>query len=139
MEYEVGDIILIHSFYDSSNRLNTAHPFIILRTNKGIIEGIPFDFVGNLLGTFKDEKQKQRKLNYEGNLGINASDGVKRNGYIVVEQLYYFNKAINFVKVGTVTKEVIAEISLKLIELEKKKLIINNTYNLNKVTELEME
>ena len=63
----------------------------------GIIQGLPYDFVANVLSSFKDDKQRKRKLSYPGNFPIshndtdtNPDDG--KDGFVKADQLYYFSK-----------------------------------------------
>ena len=63
---KIGDIILVEK-YKSGNKEIGKHSFIVIEDKNGIIEGLPYDFIGNVLSSFKDEKQKQRKL-YSGSV-----------------------------------------------------------------------
>ncbi|MCL2350703.1 MAG: hypothetical protein FWC67_04400 [Defluviitaleaceae bacterium] len=92
---EVGDIILIES-YKHGNLSLSRHSFVVLSVDAGNIEGLHYDFVCNVLSSFKNEQQRKKKLEFPGNFEIFQKDsevpkGNKKSGYIKSEQLYYFN------------------------------------------------
>ena len=92
----VGDIILIES-YQHKGRALSKHSFVVLSVEAGKIEGLDYDFVCNVLSSFKNEQQRARKLGFPGNFEINHRDSsvVRSNtkdGYAKAEQLYYFNR-----------------------------------------------
>lgn len=109
---KIGDIILVEK-YKSDNRDIGKHSFIVIEDENGIIEGLPYDFIGNVLSSFKDEKQKQRKLGYLGNFPITHDDTVtnphnNKDGYVKTDQFYYFNKEkIKYKVIGNVLPEVL--------------------------------
>ena len=91
-----GDIILIQSYRHKEHTLS-RHSFVVLSTESDTIEGLNYDFVCNVLSSFKSEQQKTKKLNYPGNFEITYSDssvphGNIKDGYVKAEQLYYFNR-----------------------------------------------
>ena len=93
---QIGDIIVIQK-YKHGNKELSRHSFVIIDDEDGIIQGLPYDFVANVLSSFKNEKQKERKLSYPGNFPIlnkdtvtNPDDG--RDGFVKADQLYYFSK-----------------------------------------------
>ena len=92
----LGDIILIKSYQHKGHALS-KHSFVVLNVEAGKIEGLDYDFVCNVLSSFKNQEQRTKKLNYPGNFEIKHKDSsvVKTNtkdGYIKAEQLYYFNR-----------------------------------------------
>lgn len=78
----------------------------------GTIQGLSYDFVANVLSSFKDENQKQRKLSYPGNFAIMSNDTVtnphnNKDGYIKADQLYYFAKdKISYRVIGQIKEDV---------------------------------
>lgn len=92
----VGDIILIKS-YQHKGRALSKHSFVVLNVEAGKIEGLDYDFVCNVLSSFKDAQQRTKKLSYPGNFEITHEDstvikGNAKDGYAKAEQLYYFNR-----------------------------------------------
>jgi len=92
----VGDIILIES-YQHKGRALSRHSFVVLSVEAGKIEGLDYDFVCNVLSSFKSQQQRAKKLGYPGNFEITYGDSsiVRSNtkdGFAKAEQLYYFNR-----------------------------------------------
>lgn len=108
---KVGDIIIVKKYKDNGVNLN-KHSFVILDDEGGEIQGLSYDLVCNVMSSFKDEKQKKKKLKYPGNFPIshndtktNPDDG--KDGYIKSEQFYYFNKEkIEYIVIGSMKEEV---------------------------------
>ena len=91
----VGDIILIKS-YQHKGHVLSKHSFVVLNVESGTIKGLDYDFVCNVLSSFKNDIQRTRKLSYPGNFEIihtdsSVNDGNTKDGYVKAEQLYYFN------------------------------------------------
>ena len=91
----IGDIILIDS-YQHKGRVLSKHSFVVLSVEEGKIEGLSYDFVCNVLSSFKNEQQRAKKLGYPGNFVVTHKDssvvtGNTKDGYAKAEQLYYFN------------------------------------------------
>ena len=93
---QIGDIIVIQK-YKHGNKELSRHSFVVIDDEDGIIQGLPYDFVANVFSSFKNEKQKERKLSYPGNFPIlnkdtvtNPNDG--KDGFVKADQLYYFSK-----------------------------------------------
>lgn len=109
---QVGDIIVIKSYKDRGNVLS-RHSFVVIDDEEGKIEGIPYDFIANVMSSFKTEEQKRWKLNhYPGNFPIVFGDRVVkddngRNGYIKADQLYYFQKdKLDYEVIGNLKPEI---------------------------------
>ncbi|NLL52278.1 MAG: hypothetical protein GX248_06190 [Peptococcaceae bacterium] len=128
----VGDIIVIENFQHNGKKLG-RHSFVVLSDDGGQIQGLDYDLICNIMSSFKDEKQKKKKLSFPGNFPIVPEDletieGNNKSGYIKAEQLYYFNKAkITFIVIGSL-KEEIFNLLLQFIEeeLEEFEQIIDN-------------
>ena len=118
----VGDIIVIENFQHNGKKLG-RHSFVVLSDDGGQIQGLDYDLICNIMSSFKDEKQKKKKLSFPGNFPIVPEDletieGNNKSGYIKAEQLYYFNKAkITFIVIGSL-KEEIFNLLLQFIEEE---------------------
>lgn len=109
---KIGDIILIDNYQDNGNSLS-KHSFIVIDDQNGTIEGLPYDFIGNVLSSFKNPAQKQRKLAYDGNFPIANDDTITnpdngKDGYVKTDQLYYFNKSkITYSVIGNIKPEIL--------------------------------
>lgn len=109
---KIGDIILVDNYKDNGRNLN-KHSFIVIEDENGTIEGVPYDFICNVMSSFKNDEQKLRKLRYPGNFPISHNDTVtdphnNRDGFVKTDQLYYFKKDnINFKVIGNVIPEVL--------------------------------
>lgn len=93
---QVGDIIVIEDYKDHGKELS-RHSFVVLNDEHDQIEGLDYDFVCNVMSSFKTEEQKKKKMSYPGNFPFTYQDeemkcGNSKEGYIKAEQLYYFSK-----------------------------------------------
>lgn len=94
---QIGDIIVINEYKHMGNVIS-KHSFVVIDDEGGRIEGIPYDFIANVMSSFKSEEQKRRKLDrYPANFPIEFDDRVVqddngKSGYIKADQLYYFQK-----------------------------------------------
>ncbi|MFR0074246.1 MAG: hypothetical protein ACLRVD_07755 [Blautia caecimuris] len=107
----IGDIILINNYNDNGKILH-RHSFVVIDDEGGEIMGLPYDFVANVLSSFKDNIQRQRKLSYDGNFPISHNDTEtnphnNKDGYVKTDQLYYFNKnKISYTVIGFMKPEI---------------------------------
>lgn len=89
---------------------NISRTFVVIEDNSGEIQSLPYDFVCNVLSSFKTEEQKRKKLKFPGNFPITAKEtpvfgGNKKDGYIKADQFYYFKKdKIKYKVIGSMTK-----------------------------------
>lgn len=100
-----GDIIIINNFIDEEGSKVDKHSFIVIDNKKYI--------TSNMMCSFRDTIQKERKLKYYGNYEldenfINGKSINKKNGYLKIDKLYYFDKEKTDYKV-------IAHVDLKLL------------------------
>lgn len=116
----IGDIIIINNYRDNGRSLN-RHSFVVLDDEDGEIQGLSYDMVCNVMSSFKNEYQKNKKLSYPGNFPISSNDTQTnpdngKEGYIKAEQLYYFKKEkIDFQVIGSMNKESLEKL-IKFIE-----------------------
>ena len=108
----VGDIILVDRYKHKEHSLS-KHSFVVLSIEADKIEGLDYDFICNVLSSFKNEQQKAKKLSYAGNFEISHADafivdgGNKKDGFVKAEQFYYFNKQnINYSVIGQLHADV---------------------------------
>ena len=108
---QVGDIIVIQKCKDRGNILS-RHSFVVIDDEEGRIEGISYDFIANVMSSFKTDDQRKRKLNYLGNFPIVFDDRIIENdngldGYIKTYQLYYFQKSnIEYQVIGSLKPDI---------------------------------
>lgn len=127
-----GDIIVINNYNHNGKNLN-RHSFVVLNDEADQIQGLDYDFICNVLSSFKNEEQRKRKLSYPGNFPIVSDDfkaivGNDNNGYIKADQLYYFKKEkIDYLVIGKLTEDMF-NLLIEFIEeeLEKFEEIIEN-------------
>lgn len=70
---KVGDIIVVEN-YKSGGKDIGKHSFVVISDEGGEIQGLDYDLICNVMSSFKDERQKTRKLKYEGNFPITHND-----------------------------------------------------------------
>ena len=100
-----GDIIIIKNFKDELGSSVDKHSFIVIDNKKYI--------TSNMMCSFKDDDQKQKKLKYYGNYEIdsnyiNGNSINNKDGYIKIDKLYYFDK-------DKTNYKVIAHIDIRLL------------------------
>lgn len=100
-----GDIIIISNFRDEDGLLVDKHSFIVIDNKKYI--------TSNMMCSFRNVEQKNKKLKYYGNYEldtslINGKSINNRCGYLKIDKLYYFDKEKTNYKV-------IAHIDIKLL------------------------
>ena len=100
-----GDIIVVNNFKDELGSYVDKHSFIVIDNKKYI--------TSNMMCSFKDIYQKQKKLKYYGNYEIdsnyiNGNSINTKDGYIKIDKLYYFDK-------DKTNYKVIAHIDIRLL------------------------
>ena len=110
-----GDIILVYEYKSHGSEIS-KHSFVVINDKNGIIEGLSYDIICNVLSSFKDEFQRQHKLAYPGNFPVDTDDvkinnGNNRNGYIKADQFYYFDKnKLKYKVIGTMNEAAYGEL-----------------------------
>lgn len=125
---QVGDIIVINNY--NHNGINLGrHSFVILNDTADQIQGLDYDLICNVMSSFKNKEQRERKLSFLGNFPIVPDDlttisGNDKTGYIKADQLYYFNKEkTDYIVIGHL-KEEIFNLLIQFIEEELKEFEI---------------
>lgn len=112
---QIGDIILVQKYKDHGQDLS-RHSFIVISDENGEIQGLTYDFIANVLSSFKSDTQRERKLKYPGNFPIDSSDTEtnphnNKSGYVKADQLYYFAKdKLSYTVIGTMKPDVFNEL-----------------------------
>lgn len=93
---QIGDIIVVNKYKHEGVEI-TRHSFVVIDDENGIIQGLSYDFVANMLSSFKSNKQRTKKLSYPGNFPISHTDTTTtpdngKDGFVKADQLYYFSK-----------------------------------------------
>lgn len=122
---KIGDIIVIESYIAENNKQISMHSFIVIDDQHGIISGLNYDIVTNVISSFKDDKHKNKKLSFKENLEITNDDlkfnkKFKKSSYIKADKLFYFNKGkIKYYKIGTLDDFFLNKLLIKVDELTK--------------------
>lgn len=112
---QIGDIILVQKYKDHGQDLS-RHSFVVISDENGEIQGLTYDFIANVLSSFKSDTQRERKLKYPGNFPIDSSDTEtnphnNKSGYVKTDQLYYFAKdKLSYTVIGTMKPDVFSEL-----------------------------
>lgn len=108
---KVGDIIVVEE-YMHAGRTIKSHSFVVVGDENGTIQGLEYDFVANVLSSFKDDEQKARKLKFPGNFPVANDDTVTdpdngKSGFLKTDQMYYFSKdKIKYRTIGNVLPDI---------------------------------
>lgn len=132
---EVGDIIVIDNYKDGDVELS-RHSFVVVQNEGGCIKGLRFDIIALVMSSFKNEKHRHSKLQYD-NIPVAAEEqdirvgGNGKDGYIKANQFYYFQlERLRYRAIGSLKPEVL-ETVLDYINsylMTEPKLIIDNLY-----------
>ena len=112
---QIGDIILVQKYKDHGQDLS-RHSFVVISDENGEIQGLTYDFIANVLSSFKSDTQRELKLKYPGNFPIDSSDTEtnphnNKSGYVKADQLYYFAKdKLSYTVIGTMKPDVFSEL-----------------------------
>lgn len=113
----IGDIVLIKEYKDVSGIEIKQHPFIIIDDENGQYKGFNIDFVGVAMSSFKSEEHRTEVLKHISNFEITVEDGAKKDGYVKLNVIYYFDKSkIDYQVIGDINVETFNKI-LEVIEI----------------------
>ena len=130
-EVNVGDIILINNYVDNGRNLS-RHSFVVISVDAGEIQGLDYDVICNVLSSFKNDEQRERKLKYPGNFEIlnensSITGGNDKDGYVKAEQFYFFKlDKINYSVIGTLNVAVLKKLLSFIASLGLIALITDN-------------
>ncbi len=128
-----GDIIVVNKFKGEDGKNVGRHSFVVIYDEAGTISGLEYDFVANVISSFKDNKNKKKsyKGNYELLKDAIIGKKLKKESYIKVDQAYYFNKKnIDYYVFGELKESSLDELKEIIIDLSKEGLIKRNIENL---------
>lgn len=133
---KIGDIIVVKSYIgDDGKKITKQHSFVVIDDNPDKVEGISYDLVANVMSSFKDEEHRLYKLSHKENLEITSNDIESENtnsktGYIIADQLFYFNKSkLDYYVFAQITPELLDELIRLIIELRYQNKIKMNIKN----------
>lgn len=134
---KIGDIIVVNEYHGDDGVKLSRHSFVVINDKPDFIEGLKYDFVANVMSSFKSEEHRNKKLKFIENLEIISNDIISENsknskrGFIKADQLIYFDKSnIDYYVLGRVSDELLGELMLLLVKLADKNKIINNINNI---------
>lgn len=133
---KIGDIIVIERYIAENGKSIDRHSFVVINDYKGVISGLDYDFVANVISSFKNEEHKHKKLSFEENLEITNNDlkfekKLKKSSYVKADKLFYFNKSkITYYKIGTLNISFIQKLEKLYIKLDNIHKIVEVTSNL---------
>lgn len=138
---KVGDIIVVDNYISEDCTVLPRHSFVVIDDNANEIRGLKYDFVANVMSSFKSEEHKQKKLRFKENVGITSNDIVSgskngKDGYIKADQLYYFNKnKLNYYVLATISEDLLTDLIKLIVELELEDRLKQNTKNIEETVQ----
>lgn len=131
-----GDVIVVNSYIGDDGKKISKHSFVVIDDNPGIIKGLKYNLVTNVMSSFKNEEQRVKKLRHKENLEIFSDDIISdtkngRNGYIKANQLFYFDKEkLDYYIFATIDSELLDKLIKLVVQLETEGRITINTRNI---------
>jgi len=134
---KLGDIIVVNKYVGENGKEIGKHSFIVVDDTPDFIKGLSYTHVTTVISSFKNEKHRERKLNFRENLEIiefeknGRKRKLKKDSYIKADQLIYFNKSkIDYYILGKISDELFDKLILLIMTLNKKGKLKNNVKNL---------
>lgn len=134
-----GDVIVVKDYIGDDGKKVKKHSFVVIDDTPGVIKGLNYNLVTNVMSSFHDEKQRIKKLRYKENLEICSEDIISltknsKNGYIKADQLYYFDKnKLDYYVFAKVDSQLLDELIKLVIELSVEEKLKINIKNLDSV------
>ena len=139
---KVGDIIVIEEYIGEDGTILPKHSFVVIDDTADKIKGLKYDFVANVMSSFKNDEHKAKKLRFKENLPITSDDIISettngKDGYIKADQLHYFDKSkIKYYVLASINTELLDELIRLIIELEVEDKLKQNTKNIETQEEI---
>lgn len=127
---------MVNKYVGDDGEIINKHSFVVINDKPGFIEGLQYDLVTNVMSSFKSEEQKMKKLRFEENVEVlseNILSTLKnsKNGFIKADQLIYFDKKkIDYYVLGHISPELLDELMIIIVSLNKKGHLKQNIANL---------
>ena len=135
---KLGDIIVVEKYIGDDGKKVNRHSFVIINDKPGFIEGVGYDFVANVMSSFKSNSHKRKKLRFKENVEIMSKDIISyistndKNGFIKADQLFYFDKQkIKYYVIGRISYELLDKLIIIILALNDKGILKYNTHNIN--------
>lgn len=94
---QIADIIVVKNPKNDNIDIG-KHSFIVIANENGTIQGLDFNMVCNIMGSFdgKGDDYRQKKLKFPGNVELkpgdtNVPDGNQKQGYVRADAFFYFD------------------------------------------------
>lgn len=133
----IGEIIVIEHYTSVDHHRINKHSFVVISDEKGIIQGLEFDFIASVMSSFKGQSHKEKKLRFKENFHLKNKDkqmyasSNEKEGYLKLDQLHFFKKeTIKFYCIGKINDDILQNIKEILDELNQEKLLVANINNL---------
>ena len=129
----IGDIIIVEEPVRDGQVIG-RHSFVVVSMTEGKIEGLDFNMVGNIMGSFdnKSDSYKRMKLSYPENYEISPTDvtvpnGNSKAGYVKAGVLFYFDTdKLNYQVIGHVNVSVFNNLIHYIENLSSVEHVIDN-------------
>lgn len=140
---KLGDIIVVEKYFGDDGKKISRHSFVVINDKPDFIEGLKYDLVTNVMSSFKNEEQRNKKLRLMENVEIISDDIIsskktnRKSGFIKANQLVYFDKSkIKYYVLGHISDELLDKLMIIIIMLAQKNKLYNNLNNLNGCAEV---
>lgn len=137
---KLGDIIVVNNYIGDDGKIITKHSFVVINDKPGFIQGLGYDFVANVMSSFKNEEHRMKKLRFEENIEIISKDIIsdistnRKSGFIKADQLIYFDKKkIDYYILGRIDNELLDDLMLLIKYLNNKGKLKMNVANIKEV------
>lgn len=140
---KLGDIIVVEKYFGDDEKKISRHSFVVINDKPDFIEGLKYDLVTNVMSSFKNKEQRNKKLRLMENVEIISDDIIsskktnRKSGFIKANQLVYFDKSkIKYYVLGHISDELLDKLMIIIIMLAQKNKLYNNLNNLNGYAEV---
>ncbi len=134
---KLGDIIVVKEYIGDDGTKFSQHSFVVVNDKPDFIEGVGYDFIANVMSSFKNEEQRMKKLRFEENVEIISEEVIgklslnKKSGFIKADQLFYFDKKrIEYYVLGKISEDLLDELLMVIVSLNEKGKLKSNYANI---------
>lgn len=120
----------IHSYIDASGNQVSAHPFIVMDSSVGTIDGKRYNLTAIACSSYKSTDDKfTLGLRNRSIVNVYASDGMLKDSFAKCGCLVYFNLAY-YQYIGSISDRAWNDIIRKIDDLYEEGKLTKNTNNL---------
>lgn len=133
---KLGDIIVVNKYKGENGKEISRHSFIVIDDNPSCIRGLDYTHVTTVISSFKNEKQKIKKLSYNENLEVkefirNGKNKFSKSSYIKADKLFYFNKdKLDYYVFGRISDDMLDKLLILILKLSQEDKLTIITENL---------